>query len=604
MGSSQSIPPSFVPEIGARYEVLVDERWEPAKVVASSSESVTFAIDRTGKEVAVSNAENVRMAELLLRRHAEVDVLDFFISKKTQTEKSKWRPATVVEVDMAAGKSKVAFEGWSEVHDIWLDHETEPGKPKRYAARGTHTGSRSGSGKRTGSTTTRLCIGKHIECKDYFKSKKTGRMTSKWRSAEIVDFDETKGWKVHYAGWKSTWDEFIPPSDVGDRIREVEASSLSTAKRAAEIPLQDRADAKRAALQLLNGGQGHDDASMVLKGHGRVGIENLGNTCFMASTLQCLLNIPSIALYFGQKLELKEINPSSPTRGLFATSFGDLVREYWSATTTTTTTTTAAATVRPTQLKRIVGRFVSMFSGYAQNDAQEFLRFFLDALHDDLNRILEKPSYEEIDDSGLDQKALGEVYWRNYEERNSSHIKDIFCGQLKSVVTCGQCSAKSSSFDPFWDLSLSLPAGRKRCTIEECMKSFSEPETLDGTEKYFCKSCKKHTRASKTMSIERWPPIVVLHIKRLLPRKRLSTSVDIDETEVLDLGKMAGGLTTRYSLMGQVNHIGSRLSGHYTADVKSAKDGMWNGFSDAEVMDPEIGSSRDGSYLLFYAAAL
>ena len=56
--------------------------------------------------------------------------------------------------------------------------------------------------------------------------------------------------------------------------------------------------------------------------------------------------------------------------------------------------------------------------------------------------------------------------------------------------------------------------------------------------------------------------------------------------------------------MGQVNHIGSRLSGHYTADVKSAKDGMWNGFSDAEVMDPEIGSSRDGSYLLFYAAAL
>ena len=57
-------------EIGARYEVLVDERWEPARS-SPAARRASFAIDRTGKEVAVSNAENVRMAELLLRRHAE-----------------------------------------------------------------------------------------------------------------------------------------------------------------------------------------------------------------------------------------------------------------------------------------------------------------------------------------------------------------------------------------------------------------------------------------------------------------------------------------------------------------------------------------------------
>lgn len=42
----------------------------------------------------------------------------------------------------------------------------------------------------------------------------------------------------------------------------------------------------------------------------------------------------------------------------------------------------------------------SQFTGYAQHDAQEFMAFLLDGLHEDLNRIQIKPYTETVDSDG------------------------------------------------------------------------------------------------------------------------------------------------------------------------------------------------------------
>lgn len=42
----------------------------------------------------------------------------------------------------------------------------------------------------------------------------------------------------------------------------------------------------------------------------------------------------------------------------------------------------------------------SQFTGYAQHDAQEFMAFLLDGLHEDLNRIQNKPYTETVDSDG------------------------------------------------------------------------------------------------------------------------------------------------------------------------------------------------------------
>ena len=54
--------------------------------------------------------------------------------------------------------------------------------------------------------------------------------------------------------------------------------------------------------------------------------------------------------------------------------------------------------VVPRNFKQAVGRFAPQFSGYQQQDSQELLTFVLDGLHEDLNRIKQKP-YIELKDS-------------------------------------------------------------------------------------------------------------------------------------------------------------------------------------------------------------
>jgi ubiquitin carboxyl-terminal hydrolase 4/11/15 len=81
----------------------------------------------------------------------------------------------------------------------------------------------------------------------------------------------------------------------------------------------------------------------------------------------------------------------------------------------------------------------------------------LDGLHEDLNKILEKPIVEDIDiDKEPDQDAAAK-FWKNYLKRNSSKIIDLVAGQFKSTLDCPVCGRKSKTFDPFLSISLPIP---------------------------------------------------------------------------------------------------------------------------------------------------
>ncbi len=57
-----------------------------------------------------------------------------------------------------------------------------------------------------------------------------------------------------------------------------------------------------------------------------------------------------------------------------------------------------------------LAKFAPQFSGYAQQDSQELLAFLLDGLHEDLNRITDKPYIEDRDSDGRpDEEVAAEV---------------------------------------------------------------------------------------------------------------------------------------------------------------------------------------------------
>uniref|UniRef100_A0A8C1KGG7 ubiquitinyl hydrolase 1 n=1 Tax=Cyprinus carpio TaxID=7962 RepID=A0A8C1KGG7_CYPCA len=191
---------------------------------------------------------------------------------------------------------------------------------------------------------------------------------------------------------------------------------------------------------------------------GFTGLVNLGNTCFMNSVIQSLSNTRELRDYFHDRGFESEINCNNPlgTGGRLAISFAVLLRALWKGT---------HHAFQPSKLKAIVASKASQFTGYAQHDAQEFMAFLLDGLHEDLNRIQNKPYTETVDSDGRQDEFVAEEAWQRHKMRNDSFIVDLFQGQYKSKLVCPVCSKVSITFDPFLYLPVPLPQKQKVLTV-------------------------------------------------------------------------------------------------------------------------------------------
>ncbi|KAL7986245.1 hypothetical protein Chor_011411 [Crotalus horridus] len=191
---------------------------------------------------------------------------------------------------------------------------------------------------------------------------------------------------------------------------------------------------------------------------GFTGLVNLGNTCFMNSVIQSLSNTRELRDYFHDRSFESEINYSNPlgTGGRLAIGFAVLLRALWKGT---------HHAFQPSKLKAIVASKASQFTGYAQHDAQEFMAFLLDGLHEDLNRIQNKPYTETVDSDGRPDEVVAEEAWQRHKMRNDSFIVDLFQGQFKSKLVCPVCSKVSITFDPFLYLPVPLPQKQKVLTV-------------------------------------------------------------------------------------------------------------------------------------------
>ena len=184
--------------------------------------------------------------------------------------------------------------------------------------------------------------------------------------------------------------------------------------------------------------------------HGLCGGKNLGNTCFMNSSIACISNCVELTYYFLSGDYKKDINKENKLGmgGRLAKSWGALLHQYWVEKT---------RVGNPAEFKKTLGDKVKMFRGFGQQDSNEFMNFFIDYLNEDLNGTTQKP-YVQLESKKPDEtdEECAKRFWECNLRRNDSIITDLFCGQYKSTIICPECGNINITFDPFNTLTLPL----------------------------------------------------------------------------------------------------------------------------------------------------
>ncbi|KAI9024072.1 hypothetical protein DFJ74DRAFT_64702 [Hyaloraphidium curvatum] len=347
---------------------------------------------------------------------------------------------------------------------------------------------------------------------------------------------------------------------------------------------------------------------------GLTGLRNLGNTCFMNSTIQCLSGTVSLARFFrdGSYKHVLNRDNSMGTRGIVTERFADLIRSMWQA---------QLPFVSPAEFREAICQFAPQFRGNEQHDSQEFLAFLMDAVHEDLNQGRLKSAKapppltkaEEEAEEKLPEIEQSRRAWSRYTKINNSIVVKDFQGQLGSMLQCLTCGTTSITFNTFMYLSLPIPTSLVRTvTLADCLDKFLEKESLSGSDAWMCTKCKVPRKSTKQLWLSRLPHILMVHLKRFYYqgpfRNKVDTFVDFPLRD-LDLGPRLRykdphtGLNYVYDLYAISNHYGGLNGGHYTAFVRSGyRHGQWYHFDDSRVsmiQESEVKQSK-GAYLLFY----
>ena len=189
--------------------------------------------------------------------------------------------------------------------------------------------------------------------------------------------------------------------------------------------------------------------------HGVCGGRNLGNTCFMNSSIACLSNCTELTTYFLTKKFLKDINETNKEGlgGRLAKAWYNLLEQYWNS---------DIRAGNPSEVKSCVAKKVRKFAGFSQQDSNEFMTEFLSLLSEDLNKT-DKKEYKQLKEKGDNETDLecAKRFWNLHIKLNDSIVTDLFSGLLKSEVHCPNCKFINITFDPFNTLTLPIPSLRE-----------------------------------------------------------------------------------------------------------------------------------------------
>ena len=343
------------------------------------------------------------------------------------------------------------------------------------------------------------------------------------------------------------------------------------------------------------------------------GLENVGATCYMNATLQCLANIKPITDYLLNKKNYEflykngilcnmTLHYSQVLLGLFCNESNN---GYYS----------------PKDFKDEIGEYNPLFKGVQANDSKDLIIFLLEILNNELVKMHNKKRnivenrnddgselYQKIDASN--EKAVLDYFVKEFKKNYCSVIGQYLFGFNKSLFVCQSCGGKIFNFNLFNNLIFNLEAtsnyynlSYNNSTIpiinfDFCFKYMIKEEVFQST---YCQHCGLTGLSKYRETIYSLPLYLII----ILNRGRGNIfNCNVQIPEIFDASNYIEikSENNNYELVGIVSHFGeSGMGGHFIAFCKHSIDGKWRCYNDSIVTECQNDYLNKGTpYIVFY----
>ena len=342
-----------------------------------------------------------------------------------------------------------------------------------------------------------------------------------------------------------------------------------------------------------------------------IGLNNIGATCYMNATLQCLSNTRKLTEYFLN-------NYKTDTNKTMSNEYYRVLKHLWDVNSTN-------KSYSPNSFKEVLSKENPLFAGIQANDSKDLINFLIERLHLELNFINQNKNNNNDCIDQLDQTnelSMLKIFIEEFNQKFNSPVSNLFYGILETKSRCQGCNIIKFNFQVYSFLEFPLqqvnqyyfntgrrplftPDGKNPdVDLYECFEYYRKIDLMNGENQMFCNICNKLCDTFYSTTLYSGPNYLIINLNRGRGAVYECKVNFPEQLNIFNFVTYKHGITA-YELYAVICHLGpSSDSGHFVAYCRNRIDNKWYLYNDAFVnLCTRPKQYTEGMpYILFYKA--